>query len=504
MGELGSRADVRRPNAACVLMSSLRVGRAARRLLRAVAGALAVAAILPTPAAAHGVSERSDLPIPEWLFGWAAAGVLVISFVLLAILWPRPRLEDSEWRPLPGGVGRVLASRPVEIVCGAIGVFLLMLTVASSLFGDQVPSSNFATTFVYVIFWVGLVPLSVLFGDVFRAFNPWRAIGRAVDWAAGRLSGGPLPPPKEYPARLGRWPAVAGIFVFAWLELVFQDGDTPRTVAIAACAYSSLTFVGMAVYGVGPWVDRAEAFSAYFNLFSRLAPFERRGDEIGLRRPLTGLAKLEPLPGTVALLAVMLGTVTFDGASEGNLWLGIGPPVARALEAALGLSPSLALAIVYTAGMLLAVVLVYAFYELAITGARTVGGGFSRRRLADAFVHSLVPIALVYVAAHYLTLLVFQGQAMAALASDPLGRGADLFGTAGSGIDYSLLGADAVWYLQVGFVVAGHVTGLALAHDRALALYDEPRQAVRSQYWMLGVMVGFTTLALWLLSQANA
>jgi hypothetical protein len=475
-----------------------------RRAGAAAAAGAALAVIVAAPAFAHGISGRADLPIPEWVFGWAAAGVLVISFVLLALLWPRPRLEEATWRPLPRGVGRVLAIRPVEIACGAIGVFLLVLTVATGLLGDQVPSANFATTFVYVIFWVGLVPLSVVFGDVFRAFNPWRAIGRAVDWAAGRASGAAAPPPREYPKGLGRWPAVVGILVFAWLELVFQDGDAPRTMAIAACAYSSLTFVGMAVYGVGPWIDRAEAFSVYFNLFSRISPFERRGDEIGLRRPLSGLAQLEPLPGTVALLAVMLGTVTFDGASEGNLWLGIGPPVARALETALGLSPSLALAIVYTAGMLLAVALVYAFYELGIVGARSVGGGFTARRLAGAFVHSLVPIALVYVAAHYVTLLVFQGQAIAPLVSDPFGRGADIFGTAGSEIDYSVLGAAAVWYLQVGFVVAGHVTGLALAHDRAIALYKDPSQGVRSQYWMLGVMVGFTTLALWLLSQANA
>ena len=466
------------------------------------AGAL-LALAAPGPAYAHGVAARSDLPIPAWLFGWAAALVLIVSFVGLAALWPTPKLEREHWRPLPGGVGRVLASRPVEVACGGIGVFLLLFTVASGLLGEQIPSSNFATTFVYVVFWVGLVPISVIFGDVFRAFNPWRAIGRVVDWASGSVAGEPLPPPKEYPAGLGRWPAAVGVLVFAWLELVLQDGDLPRTVAIATCAYSAVVFVGMAVFGVGPWIDRAEAFSAYFNLFSRMSPFERRGDEIGVRRPLSGLAQLEPLPGTVALVAVAVGTVSFDGASEGQLWLGIALPLTRTLES-IGLSPSIGLGLVYTAGMLLAVALVYGFYELAVAGARSVGGGFTVRRLARAFVHSLVPIALVYVAAHYLTLLVFQGQAMGALISDPFGNGADLFGTAGAGIDYTVLGADTVWYIQVALVVVGHVTALAVAHDRALVLYDDSRLAVRSQYWMLGVMVGFTTLALWLLSQANA
>jgi hypothetical protein len=105
--------------------------------------------------------------------------------------------------------------------------------------------------------------------------------------------------------------------------------------------------------------------------------------------------------------------------------------------------------------------------------------------------------------AHYLTYLLFRGQAIVFLASDPLGDGSDLFGTASTQIDYGVIGATATWYWQVAFVVAGHAAGLTLAHDRALALYDDAKLAVRSQYWMLAVMVGFTSLALWLLSQAN-
>ena len=114
-----------------------------------------------------------------------------------------------------------------------------------------------------------------------------------------------------------------------------------------------------------------------------------------------------------------------------------------------------------------------------------------------------MPIAAVYVAAHYLTFLLFEGQAIKYLASDPFGQGWDLFGTASAAIDYSFLSQDGAWYLQVAFVVAGHVAALILAHDRALVLYSDPKLAVRSQYWMLAVMVGFTSLALWLLAQAG-
>jgi hypothetical protein len=445
---------------------------------------------------------RSDLPIPEWLFGWAAAMVLVVSFVALAVLWPEPKLEGDRWRPLPGGVGRVIASRPVEILCGAIGVGLLAAVVYTGLRGTQSPAANFAPTFVFVIFWLGLVPLSVLFGDVFRAFNPWRAIGRAVGWVASKVARDSLPAPLAYPERLGHWPAALGVFAFAVLELVRSGGDQPETVALAALVYSALTFIAMALYGVEAWCARGEAYGVYFNLFSRIAPFETRNRVVGVRPPLSGLAKLEAGPGTAPLLAVMIGSVTFDGASEAPIWTGIAPDLSNFFED-IGLSPQPAFELTFLVGLTAAILLVYGFYRLGVLGARSVGGGFSAETLSRAFAHSLVPIALAYVAAHYFTYLLFRGQAMIFLISDPLGDGSDLFGTATKQIDYSLIGATATWYWQVAFVVAGHVAGLTLAHDRALALYDEAKLAVRSQYWMLAVMVGFTSLALWLLSQAN-
>ena len=255
---------------------------------------------------AHGVVGRSDLPIPEWLFGWAAAVVLVISFVALAVLWPEPRLRDGGFRALPRGLSRLLLSRPTQILCGAVGIFLLGLTVWSGLTGVQTEAANFAPKFVYIVFWTGLVPLSVVFGDVFRALNPWRAIGRVVAWVAQTAARGPVPAPLAYPERLGHWPAVAGVFAFATLELVASNGDSPESVAIAALVYSAATFLAMALYGVEAWCARGEAFGVYFNLFSRISPLTRRGDEVGLRRPLSGLWEVGSVPGTVALLAVMV------------------------------------------------------------------------------------------------------------------------------------------------------------------------------------------------------
>jgi hypothetical protein len=209
------------------------------------------------------------------------------------------------------------------------------------------------------------------------------------------------------------------------------------------------------------------------------------------------------VPGTVAVVMVMIGTVTFDGLSQGALWGNIEPALQDAFTW-LGADLDTALKLAGTVGLVVAVGLIAGFYGLGIEGAKSVGGNFSAAQLRSLFVHSLVPIACVYALAHYLTYLLYEGQAIQYLASDPFGQGWDLFGRASAAIDFSLIGQNPTWYLQFGLVLAGHVAALMLAHDRALVTYGHSREAVRSQYWMLGVMVGFTLLAIWLLRQAGA
>ena len=432
---------------------------------------------------AHGLVQRADIPIPPVVFAWVCAAVLVVSFVALAALWPTPRYEDDSWQPL------FRLPVAVDVVGRTIGVVLLAVVVWAGFAGEQGAQANFAPTFVYVVFWVGLVFASLLLGNVFRLLNPWRVL---------RFRGR-----RPYPEWLGRWPAALGLLAFTWTELVGRYGDYPDRIAICALAYSAITWTGMFVYGTETWAERGEAFGVYFGLFARLSIFERRDGVVGRRSLLGGLSRLDPVPGTVAVVAVMIGTVTFDGLSQGETWrTGIGRGLNDLFDGPFG--ANFATYAADTVGLLAGPLLIAGFYWLGIKGAESVGGGMSAERLRGVFVHSLVPIALVYAMAHYLTSLVFQGQAISYLASDPLGDGWNLFGTATWAIDYGLLGQTLTWYLQVGFVVLGHIAGLILAHDRALGVYPDAALAVRSQYWMLSIMVGFTSLALWLLSQAGA
>jgi hypothetical protein len=342
----------------------------------------------------------------------------------------------------------------------------------------------------------------VVFGDVFRAVNPWLAIGKATGWVVRRTGAAddgiePLP----YPSWLGRWPAVIGILVFAWVELVYADKDDPSQLAIMALAYAAFQFVGMALYGVQAWSSRGDAFGVYFGMFARLAPLHWRDRQLATRPILAGAPKLDPVAGTVALLCVMIGTTSFDGFSQGTTWNSIVPDL-QDFFGSLGLNAEHALEAAGTVGIVAMCCFIGVLYRLGVMGMHTVGRRLPTDALARAFAHALIPIAFAYVLAHYFSLVAYQGQAILPLASDPLGDGSDLLGTATSTINYTWISATGIWYVQVGALVLGHVAGLTLAHDRALALFQKARDATRSQYWMLAIMVAFTSLGLWILSAA--
>ncbi len=479
-------------------------------------GLLALAFTLAFPAAAqaHGIVGRADLPIPVWLFSWAAAIVLVVSFVALSALWMTPQLQQQHRRRL----FRLPAA--AEWFASLVGIALFALVVYSGFAGAQVEPANFSVTFIYVIFWVGLPVLSVLFGDVFRAFSPWRTCARAVVALVGVLRGatargaarggaasgggeaGAREPLLRYSRRLGMWPAVAGLVGFGWMELVYvlPDRDQPSTLAALSVAYFAAMLLGMGLFGVEEWNDRGDGFAAYFQLFSRLSALTR--DEEGyvcLRRPLSGLTDLPLRRGTVALICTIIGTTTFDGLSNGGLWrqneLSLQTPFSD-----LGFHQIPAIELTYSAGLVLCILLIAGIYRLGIVGVASVSDRYSRDELTRTFAHTLVPVAFAYVLAHYFSLLIWQGQAIGYLASDPLGNGANILGTSAYQINYRIISYAAIWYVQVAALLAGHVGGLILSHDRALVLYREPEDAVRSQYWMLAVMVAFTSFGLWLLS----
>lgn len=429
---------------------------------------------------AHGIGGRSDLPVPLWLAVYGGAAAVVVSFAALGVFWRRARFSGAEpGRPLPPILQSVLDAPITRALLSAVGLALFAVTLVVGVMGASNGSANPAPTWLYVWFWVGLVPASLLVGPVYKVLNPLRAISRGLFLVAGDRHQERVRP---YPEALGYWPAAAGLAVFVWIELVYERASDSITVALFIAVYSLVQLVLAQRYGRA-WFERGDAFEVYSSLLARMSWLGRAADhQLVLRNPFVGLAALQPAPGLLAVVTVLLGSTAFDGLSRTQLWTDLIEGQSLIVNRLIG-----------TAGLAAAVAFVVLTFSLAMYLCRRALSRLeiSAVELQGRFVHSLLPIAVGYTVAHYFSLLVFQGQAGYILASDPLSRGDDLFGTSDWQIVYTVVSTAAIALVQVAAIVGGHVLGVVAAHDRAVGMFAG-RDKSRGQYALLGAMVTYT------------
>jgi hypothetical protein len=462
-----------------------------RPVTRAVALAvLAGATVLATasPASAHGVGGRRDLPVPLWQFLYASAFALVVSFLLLRISWTTPRFaRAATGRPAGAATDRVL--RVARGLVRALGLVVFAVTVSAAWVGDTTSTNNIAPVMVYVALWVGVQVLSAVFGDVWSALSPYDTIGLAIDRLRGRpdATGTAAPAAGTDSSILwSHWPAALGVLGFVWLELCYYDNGNPRRLALFMTVYSVAVLAMVARHG-RRWLRTGEAFAALFGLLAAMAPFTR--DDTGrlrVRLPFAGLAQVQARRGTVALVVIMLGGTAFDGVQRTQWWSDV-------QGTAVGWDRTF----LATTGLSWTIVVVAVAYVLAANLAGRIGG-LSPNDAPRRYVASLVPIVFGYTVAHYFTYLIVEGQALIALVSNPYGRNWNLFGTVDHVVNLAPVGPRAVSWVQVVAIVAGHVAGVVAAHDRAVEAHPHAL-ATRTQIPMLVVMIGFTLSGLVLL-----
>ncbi|GAB2876873.1 hypothetical protein [Nocardioides pacificus] len=438
---------------------------------------------------AHGIGGAKDLPISPELAIVGAVAALVVSFTVLAVAWRTPRYTgESGGRPAPAWLEDLVASRWFAAALQVFGLAFFLYAATAAIFGQDLATNPFLGIF-YVFVWVGLVPLSLLFGPFWKAISPVRTINALI----ARVSGSdPDRGIFTYPERLGYWPAAFGLFAFVWLELVYPYSAEVGPTRLWCALYVAVMLIGGSLFG-NRFYESADPFEVYSTLVGKLSVFGWRpvGEdrELVLRSPLANLDTVEVRPGLVAVVGVLFGSTAYDSFSESPRWVSY----TQGTDASTELLNNLALI-----GFCVGVSLILVIASMA-TG---VGPDVRRGALPDLLAHAIVPIIVGYIIAHYLSMLVGYGQQTLIQMSDPFSNGSNLLGTAdltpNTWLTYH---PTFLANTKVVAIVIGHVLGVIASHDRAVKLLPKQHQLI-GQLPMLVAMVGFTAGGLYLLFAA--
>jgi hypothetical protein len=441
---------------------------------------------------AHGLGGSSDLPVPYAYAMVGAAWALTFTFALVAFAWRRPRFDPLKpGHPLPAALTTLVDARVTRWTVAAAALAFAVWVVLAGVWGPQTQSNALLGAF-YVLLWVGLVALSLLFGPVWRVISPMRTVYLLLRRIPlGRLRRRRV----SYPEGWGYRPAAVGLFAFVWMELASPNAASLPAVRAWLLIYAVAMLVGAWLCGQR-WLARADPFGVYSMAVSRLSPFRRNPTtgKIVIGNPFDHLPSLPVRPGVVVTLAVLLGSTAFDSFSSSPTWRGFADGISRGF----GIAPTVSSSVLRTVGLIVFISVVAVSFSLA---ARATGGvdRDQRRTLPGQMAHSLIPIVVGYIFAHYLSYLVERGQQAVIALADPFGRGWNLFGLAHLHVAYVLSAHPQVLAaIKVACVVTGHIMAVIAAHDRALRLLPAGHQ-LTGQLTMMLVMVGYTFTGLYLL-----
>lgn len=465
---------------------------------------------------AHGIGGAQDLPISPELAIAGAVAALTVSFTVLAVAWRTPRYDGSDsGRYASPWINAIVWHPAFRVALRTLGMLLFLYTAMAAVLGQDRVTNPFFGVF-YVWWWVGLVPFSLLLGPVWKAISPVRTINLAF----ARISGGdPDEGMFRYPERLGYWPAALGLFAFVWMELVYPYSTELGPVRLWCAVYVAVMLLGGALFG-NTFYERADPFEVYSSLVAKLSVWGVRDGVVVVRSPLANLATVVPRPGLVAVTSVLFGSTAFDSFRDSTTWLRflqdhdvINNNATVSADTAVTIANNLAL-LVFCAGIgvVFAVATMATGVDLAGDDgdadvdppwwARAAAWVRVRAVLPNQFAHSIVPIIVGYIVAHYLTYFVEVGQLTLVNASDPLGNGSNWFGTADLQVNYWLsYHPTLLANTKVAAVVIGHVLGVIAAHDRAIKVLPV-RHQLTGQLPLLFAMVGFTAGGLFLLFAA--
>lgn len=454
----------------------------------------------PTTIYAHAFGQQYNLPVPFWLYLYGAAATIVASFILISyfasnkkISTHNPNLELSAYKAF-----KIFTNRFVISCFKIFTVFLFLLSILTGLFGTSNPILNFNMTFFWVVFVLGLTYLTFVFGNVYNFINPWKVV---VSWFEN-YTGKKIVGIFKYPQRLGYFPALIVYFLFIWLELFANT--TPFSLSITLAIYSLVNLTGALLWGKSDWFKYCEFFSVFFYLIGKIAPIKYENSTFYLRPPfIESIEKKIDHVSLIFFIIFMLSSTAYDGFKSTAQWLKFSAILIEpSLSTIFGRDEYMILQGSRTLGLILSLFLFLYLYFFFIYLAKLFSkSAESLKELSQLFAATLIPIDLAYNIAHYYTLILTQGQSIIKLISDPFGFGWNIFNTAGYKQNLAIVNAAFTWHSQVAVIVLGHIAGVYLSHLVALKVFPSAKKAAISQLPMLFLMLFYTMIGLWILSQ---
>lgn len=452
--------------------------------------------LLPKPAFAHAFGQLYNLPVPFWMYLYGGAAAIVVSFLIIGYFFNKrnQKLSYSTINLSRWGIFSTLTKEWFVTTIKAVSVFLFLFTILTGLIGENSAYSNFNMTFFWIIFLLGLTYLTALIGNVYAFINPWKVLTEWFENSFGEKASGVI----KYPKSLGYYPALFFYFLLIWFELIGQT--SPAKLSIILIQYTMINAIGVVAFGKESWFRYAEFSGVFLRLIGKISLVEYRLGKLYLRPPFIGLLKDKAEHFSLLLFTLfMLSSTAFDGFRETTPWVRLywrnfDEPM-RAIFGGDSYSLFQTFGLLASPFVFLIIYLVFLVLARIITKTR-----MSAKELSLQFAFSLIPIAFVYNIAHYYTLIFTEGPNIMRLISDPFGFGWNLFNTA----DYYgrfILDANFIWHSQVAFILLGHITGVYLAHVIALNIFPTHKKAFLSQLPMLALMVSYTMIGLWILSQ---
>lgn len=435
----------------------------------------------PGETLAHGIGQTYTLPLPLWLYLWASAAVVLLSFVVITALFPnyRPKYKEK---------GKISFKVPVTLINFAkfSSLFLFFLTIVIGIFGNQDPSYNFAPIFFWSTFVISFVVFSAFLGNWWQYLNPVMLIYSFFK----KVSKEDRRSYFQYPQKLSYFPSLFFYFAFVWFELVSQVSDKPRAISLLIAIYATFMLWGMGIFGP-VFLQKADFLTVFSKLLSKISFVSYKNSRMYLVNPLSLIVKIERLKMPLVLFVILtLAGVAFDSFSESpSFW---------AIVSFFNLSAA-SYKFIRTIGLVVMIVPFAALYFAFLNiGNLIVSEKKKVSDLASYYAVSLIPISVAYFVAHYFPLFVVGIQNIAMI----LGYSLGFFSEINPGkVNLALLNPTFVWYAQIVLVVLGHIAAVLCAHFISFKVYSNSKSALLSQYPVTLLMVVYTFFSLWLLSQ---